>query len=95
MILISCTGAYLKMHGNTTRISECVSRTSTAYPEVRPIDPPRRYDTESIPSTDESLEDNAISMMDLVEAELAAKLHVDHVIDSETVRTLAETRASV
>ena len=71
----------MKFHGDVNSISECNASTPTQYPEARPIGPHRKIKNHAL-CEDDDLEEHASKVMNMIEAELAAKFHVDHVVDA-------------
>ena len=78
----------MKMHGNMTGVSECNAFVPTQYPSDRPTGPHHKFHVEE-PNEGDDLEEHARKVMVTVENELAAKYHVDHVIDGQGFCTYA------
>ena len=72
--------ASMKLHGNMTGVIECNAITPTLYPKERPIGPHNVFNVDD-PRPGDDLEEHASKVMSRIEKELAAKYHVDHVVD--------------
>ena len=70
----------MKLHGNMTGATECDAIIPTLYPKERPIGPHNVFKVDD-PRPGDDLEEHASKVMSCIENELAAKYHVDHVVD--------------